>query len=270
MLTPLKYIGSKHNLSPLIIQSIPAHEVYIEVFGGSAAVLFQKLPSKIEVYNDVNNDIVTLFRVLRDSPEDLKEILELTLFSREEMKEAYKLIRGGKFKNDLQHAWAVFVAFNLSVAGVVTYKRGGFSYGTVRNNTYDYTNRIDILLDLAARLKNVYIENLDFQEIFKKYDSPTSFFYIDPPYVPRSRAIEDHYLSEFGLPEHEKLISCINELQGKCIISGYADSAYDELKGFNKIEVSVKSNSRVDSVSVDRTEVLWLSRGCPLQLNLNL
>jgi DNA adenine methylase len=270
VITPMKYIGSKYNLAPLIISSIPPHNVYVEVFGGSAAVLFHKPPSKIEIYNDIDKHIVTLFRVLRNNADELKELLDLTLFSREEFNLAFRLIRGGSFENDLQHAWAVFVAFNQAVSGVVTYKRGGWSYGTVRNNTFDFTNRIDNILSMRDRLRNVYIENLDYAQIFKKYDGPDTFFYLDPPYTPASRSIDDHYLSDMKQDEHAKLIADINKLQGKCIVSGYEDPIYETLENFQKVKITTKSHSRIDRVAVDRTEILWISRGCYLQLTLNL
>lgn len=262
--TPLKYPGSKIGLSKIIIDLMPTHKCYVEVFGGSGAVLFNKPRSEIEVYNDLSGDIVNFFKVLRDNPDALQERLENTPYARKTWEEARDMIRNQTYKNEVDWAWAVFVAHNQSMGGVITDKRGGWGFGRVRNPTPDFTGRLDQVAYFKERLRGVLIEALDFREVFDKYDAPETVFYLDPPYVPETRAVGTRvaYHEEMSELDHIDFVNRVLTLRGKVIISGYDHEVYKPFDNkLTKIIIPVKSSLRSDGRQVIRNEIIWCSAG---------
>ncbi len=259
-ITPIKYVGSKTGLSGNILSFIPPHHTYVEVFGGSGVILFSKPLSPIEVYNDYNGDLVTLFRVIRDRRAELFDLLQYTLYSREEWNTAVAMLRDRTYKDEMQRAWAVFTAYNQSVGGVVTDHRGGWGYGKTRCPAPDFTERLRNLDNMQFRLRNVLIENLDFREVIKKYDSPDTFFYLDPPYVKETRAEPSSYRAEMSELDHIDLVLLLKDLQGKMVLSGYDHPVYKPLDArYYKMVLPVKSSIRADGKRVGREEILWTS-----------
>ena len=100
----LRYFGGKFRLAPWIIRHFPAHQCYVEPFGGAAGVLLRKVPSQFEIYNDLDSAIVTFFRVVRERPDELMRALILTPFSRQEYADAYE-----PTTDDLEQARRLFV-----------------------------------------------------------------------------------------------------------------------------------------------------------------
>lgn len=259
-ITPIKYVGSKTGLSGHILALIPPHRCYVEVFGGSGVILFSKPISPVEVYNDFNGDLVNLFRVIRDRRPELQEALQYTLYSRDEWTKAVEIIRTGNYKDELHRAWATFTAYNQSMGGVVTNGRGGWGYGKTRSPCPDFTERVRLLENMQTRLRNVQIENLDFREVIRKYDSPETFFYLDPPYVKETRAEPSSYRHEMMELDHIDLVLLLKDLQGKMILSGYDHPVYKPLSDrYNKFIIPVSSSIRADGKRVDRQEILWAS-----------
>src|SRR6185437_8458697 len=185
-----------------------SHHVYIEPFGGSAAVLLNKEPSATEIYNDVYGDVCNFFRSLRDKPQELISAIELTPYSREEF--ASSIQRDGL--GDIERARRFFVAARQVMMGLATsatpgrwcvaqkQSRRGMALVVSR-----WLSATEGLVEVAERLKRVVIENDDAFRAIERYDSPDTFFYLDPPYPMDTRSGGKAYKFEFDNEQHKKL-----------------------------------------------------------------
>lgn len=275
-LTALTYIGSKSSLMPLINSIVPSRiNTFVDVFGGSGVITLNHKPYPCEVYNDINGNLVNLFRVIRDEKDfkKLSSMLDLTLYSREEWQEARRVMGDTSEKDRIKRAWAVFVAFNQSVNGVVltsdkmskTTKRGGWAKSSYKGKNASFWAKVDNILRVHERLKSVQVENSHFRDILDFYDRPETLFYLDPPYVSETRAEEKAYQFELYDFEHKELVDLITSCKGKVILSGYDSPLYDRLKSWNRIDIPVTSGARADGVHVKRVEVLWYNYDLPRQ-----
>lgn len=178
---PLCYPGNKAELAADIIEYMPAHETYVEPFCGTAGVLFQKERSRNEVLNDVNTDLTTFMRVLRDRPDDLVTWLEQTPYAEAEYNRVKTAWRQGKRPDDdVVHAGHLFLlrraSFGADLGGFRAEARGR------KNSARQFVNARDRLYDLSERLNGVIIRNTDWRDIIDSYAGPDTFFYLDPPY----------------------------------------------------------------------------------------
>lgn len=278
MRAPFSWFGGKMALAKYIVPLIPEHNCYVEVFGGSGAILFAKEPSPLEIYNDIDSGLVNFYRVLRD-PEKSKELqllLELSPYSREEYYHN-KAHLDDTDVSDVEQArrWFSVIkqAFNASMkAG---WKRSTKAGRTGSNaSTRPWINTIDMFPEFHARIRDVQIENSDFRAVFRNYDSPNTFFYLDPPYVLETRTAGKQYRFELVNQDHIDFIDHVLSLKGKCMISGYDHPLYLRLmgEGWYRQEFKVKAltdhsvyesrQARLEGTTytkADRTEVLWLN-----------
>jgi DNA adenine methylase len=222
---PFKYAQGSHYLVKELLPLVPPHDIYVEVFGGAANLLFAKSPSKIEVYNDINSELVNFFRVLRDDEkyQKLQEKLLLTPYAREEFHLARQPAEG---LDEVELARRFFVKMQMSFSG----QAGCFSYTKVpsSNPASIYFNRVAMLGQFHERIRNVITECLDFEEVIRRYDSPRTFFFCDPPYI--GHTIRSHHLSlEMPLGDHERLVNALLRVQGKVLLLAYRHPIYDKL-----------------------------------------
>lgn len=247
----IKYPGAKNRLANWICDYIPKHDVYLEPFAGSLAVLFNKPRSHIETVNDLDEDVVNFFRVLRNCPEELKRVIEFTPFSRSEYKASYEdttdsVERARRFA---VKCWMGFGCGNLY--------RNGFRSGQQTNspNPAKAWAELPETVKLAAeRLKGVQIENLPATELIKRYDTPDVFIYADPPYLRTTRK-EYLYRHEMLEEDHEILLKLLSEHPGKVLLSGYDNDLYnDVLRGWNKAQKDTTAEC-----GRKRTETLWMN-----------
>jgi DNA adenine methylase len=211
-----------------LLQFIPRHHTYVEVFGGSASILLAKPPSPVEVYNDVDGDLVNLFRVIRD-PEKFKEFhrqVSLIPYSREEFKYYRKL----EPKNDIERAVKTFVLFRQSMNGInscwgYTIKE---SWRGMAGPVSEYLSIIDELPLIHQRLFKVQIENDDFRKVIPRYDYEDAFFYNDPPYIPETRR-QGKYEYEMTLEDHKDLVELLLSIKGSAMLSCYYHPIYEPL-----------------------------------------
>lgn len=243
-----------------IIPHFPPHYAYVEPFGGAANVLLNKPPSPVEVYNDIDSGIVTIFRVLRDRPEELLRALKLTPYSREEYLKSLEPLDG---LDDLEKARRLFVRYRQTFSGkgqVAT--PGRWRYTVTSSAAQTWARVIDeLLLPVAERFRNVIIENLPWQDIIERYDSPETLFYCDPPYMPTERVENKAYANEMSVEEHRQLAEVLNSVQGHVVLSGYPSPEYDKwYAGWERVEFQVKATARVvhDMERPLRREVLWI------------
>lgn len=202
----IAWIGGKKSLCDTLIPMFPAkYERYIEVFGGGGWLLFKKQPESFEVYNDFNGDLVNLFRVVRECPDDLIAAFDYDLHSRAELFEAKEKLKSRTYKDDLERAY-LFYKINMS----------SFSHNMDTFATKPRSLKLGIFKDAAKRLSSVAIENRDFEELIKIYDRPESFFYCDPPYY----GTEDMYQNiNFTRETHERLRDCLTRIEGRFLLS---------------------------------------------------
>ena len=192
-----RYMGGKYYLADNLIPLFPEHACYVEVFGGAANVLLQKPPSKVEVYNDIDRNVYNLFKVLREYPKEFQREVLLTPYHRDVYYEYRELLETEK--NTFKRAVYFYTVANASFGGIFG-KSWGFS---IKKNHAKYLFKKNLRLEtIIHRLQEVQIENRDFEIIFKNYDSPDTFFYLDPPYVPETRG-EGKYVYEMTLECHE-------------------------------------------------------------------
>jgi DNA adenine methylase len=262
----ITYYGGKGYSWRQIVPRFSPHHTYVEPFGGAANVLLNKPPSAVEVYNDIDSNVVTIFRVLRDSPDEIRRALELTPYSREEYVRCLGPLDG---LDDVEKARRLIVRYRQTFGGQgqkatpgqwccsVTKSRRGMA-GAVSG----WLSTIDAVLPaVVERFRRVLIENLPWQEIIRRYDTPETLFYCDPPYLLSTRNGCVGYKYEMTLEEHRELAEVLNSVKGHVVLSGYASPEYDEwYAGWERVEFEVAVTVRLDKGrSHDRhTEVLWI------------
>jgi DNA adenine methylase len=260
----LRYFGGKYRIAPWIVSQLPPHDLYIEPFGGSAAVLLAKPPSRVEVYNDLDAELVSFFRVLRERPEDLQRAVRLTPFSRLEFARAHE-----ETADPLEAARRYFVLSWQGFGGAMRGKRSGwrtptkqvdrFSGGcSVASATWASLDHLELV---ARRLLRVSIECVPAVELLCRYDLPGAVFYVDPPYLLTTRARPERgYRHEMGKPEdHVELLEALCALQHAAVVlSAYPAPLYeDRLVRWEKRSVRTTTNQTRKPQSAQ--EVLWLN-----------
>lgn len=261
----LRYHGAKWRLAPWIISCIPAaHDSYIEPFGGSAAVLLRKSRSKIEVYNDLDGDVVAFFRLLREHPDDLIRAIHWTPFAHAEQKLAYE-----PTDDPLERARRLYVRSYMTISGPtaqwnsgwrrqkkMSRGRSGFSRMKPAATSFMETEH---LYQVAERLRGVFIEQSDALELIRRYDNPQAVYYVDPPYVTstRKRWVVSAYQHEMTDDHHRALAAVLRDCRGMVILSGYDSSLYGELFGdWTRLERQARTNGNAVGTA---TESLWLN-----------
>lgn len=263
----LRYHGGKWRIAPWITGHFPAHRVYVEPYGGAASVLLRKAPSFSEIYNDLDDDVVNLFRVLR-SPRavELARRLELTPFARREFEDAYQ-VSSDPVERARQLVVRSFMGFGSDAPNVEL--RTGFRAQSPQSNRSperDWQNYPEALAKVVARLKEVVVESRPAIEVMQKNDAPTTLHYVDPPYLPDTRSkksgrgrLKYHaYLHELTEADHLELLATLRGLAGMVVLSGYPSALYDDaLPGWRRVETAALADG-----ARERTEVLWLNPAC--------
>lgn len=210
----LRYMGSDYHILKYLLKMVPPHRCYVEVFGGSAVLLLNKSPSKVEVYNDVDNDLVNLFVVIRDRFDVFIRKLRWIPYARTQYYEFLK--KYDEIEDPVDKAVATYFILKASFAG----KFGkGFGTSKVTNHAKAFYSSIEELELLRERLTNVIIENLDFREVIKRYDSKETFFYLDPPhlYISTERSL-DYLKTGFTVKDYMDLLKLLESIEGKFLL----------------------------------------------------
>lgn len=251
----LRWHGGKWLLAPWIISQFPAHKVYIEPFGGAASVLIRKPRSYAEIYNDLDDEVVNLFRVLRsDRASDLIDALKLTPFAASEFAAAYEAS-----DCDFERARRVVVRSFQGFGSNGVHQKTGFRSNSNRSRTTparDWVNYPDALAAIVDRLRGVCILSRDAKEVMAAHDAPTTLHYVDPPYVMATRADQkDDYAHELTDADHKELLAFLCTLKGRVVLSGYPHPSYDDaLPGWRRVQRTALADG-----AKKRTEVLWMN-----------
>jgi DNA adenine methylase len=263
MKTPLSYYGGKQQLASIILGLIPPHRLYCEPFLGGGAIFFAKKPSKVEVINDTNGEIINFYEVIRQDFPALREEITLSLHSRRQHHHAQVIYQNPELFDRVKRAWAVWMLANGSYGCKIT---GGFAYGRVGSN---HSRALDgkrdrfFVDDYAGRLKRVQVECCDALRIIGSRDIEDAFFYLDPPYVGADQGHYDGYTQE----DFDMLLGILKGLKGKFLLSSYRN---DSLTGFarkNKwhtLELKM-SSSMTHGCTSQRTKVEVLTANYPIK-----
>lgn len=260
----LRYFGGKWRLGEWIIGQFPPHECYVEPFGGAASVLLQKRPARVEVYNDLDREVVAFFKVLREQPAELVRSLVLTPYAREELEAAFA--PAPPDMSEVERARRLFVRSWQGRGGGRTTWRSGWRYqrsaSLQTSIVEDWADNLR-LLGHAERFRHVQIESDPALEVIARYDSPETLFYCDPPYLPETRSgrwASNGYAHEMTAEDHAELLERLRGARGMVVLSGYPSALYDELlPGWRRLERAAQAEGSNRSSRPLRTEVLWIS-----------
>lgn len=258
----IRYHGGKFRLAPWIISHFPEHRCFVEPFGGAASVLLRKVPSEAEVYNDLDGDVVNLFRVLRDpvASRSLIDACALTPYSRTEFQCSYE-----PTDDRIEQARRLIVRATMGFGSAGATKGStGFRLDTKRNSSTAqrvWARQPDNLAAVASRFAGVLVENRPAIQCMQDHDTPTTLHFVDPPYVHDTRTGSTKtsaYRFEMTNAEHLELLEALKDLQGMVILCGYESDLYnDALVGWQRVTRTTAANGH--SGSVQRTECLWIN-----------
>lgn len=220
------YLGGKYRLASKLIRMFPHHTTYVEVFGGAASCLLQKPSAKVEVYNDINSDIVNLFRVLRSDFEEFYRLVKFTAYSREEF---YAYCKHLKTESDPLQRAVLWYSVQCQLFAGIPNSNYWDGCRKARNGARSFKNKVDNLPYIVDRLRATIIENAPFEKVMEAYDMPDTFFYLDPPYLPETRR-GGEYQNEMTYEDHERLISHLQKIEGNVMLSAYQNELYETLE----------------------------------------
>lgn len=252
----LKYPGGKWRIADWIISYFPEHKVYCEPFFGSGAVFFNKRPCYIETINDMNGDIVNLFRVCRDYPEELAKAINLTPFARDEF-----ISCNTPSDNPIEQARRTLVRYHQSFGTSNSSKnswRNVQTYGGPRCATM-WNCLPDIIMNCCERLKDAQIENMDALTLIERYNNENTLIYLDPPYLQNLRK-KNMYKCEMSDEQHIEMLRLIKKSKSKIILSGYDNELYNS-ELFNWVTAEKET---IAQMGLHRIEKLWMN----FELNL--
>ncbi|MCY4291102.1 MAG: DNA adenine methylase [Roseovarius sp.] len=256
------WYGGKYSHLDFLLPHIPNDAMHFcDVFGGSAAVLLNMEPYKVETYNDIDSELVNFFETLRNQGSKLIKAIGLTPFSREELVNACTPQSG---LSKLKRARRFYVRARQTRTGLaqtssegrwahcVLTSRAGMSGAVSR-----WLGSVEGLSEIAQRLQRVQIENAPAIEVIQRYDTIDTVFYVDPPYVHSSRGDSSAYGYEMSDSDHEQLSAVLNLAEGRVVLSGYRSDLYDSLyKNWRREDAEERI---CHSVRQPRQESVWMN-----------
>ncbi|GGF38408.1 hypothetical protein GCM10011321_31660 [Youhaiella tibetensis] len=269
----LRWHGGKWLLAPWVIEHFPRHRVYVEPFGGAASVLLRKERSFGEVYNDLDDQVVALFRILRDPAKAslLADAIRLTPFARREFEAAYE-----PADDEMEVARRLivraFMGFGSNAHSASSRSRTGFRANSWASGTVgprEWATYPDHLRDVVDRFRGVVVEHREALDCMRQHDGPETLHYVDPPYVASTRSPANKYdlkhrmyRHELTDADHQVLLAALCGLSGMVVLSGYPSPIYENaLTDWRRVErMALADGAR------PRTEVLWLNPACAARL----
>lgn len=250
----IKYPGSKWRIAKWIIQRFPEHHSYLEPFFGSGAVFFTKSRSNIETINDLDDNVVNLFRCIREDPEKLSRMAYLTPYARVTYEEAY----ASEAEDPYQKALDFMILLNMGHGFRTNRKKVGWKEDIQgREKGYasiDWWKLPCKIIEVAERLKGVQIEHMNAVELIRKFNFENVLIYCDPPYVMSTRR-QKQYAYEMEDQEHEDLLEALKAHKGPVVLSGYESDLYKEALSGWKTEQIISR----DQLGQEKIEILWMN-----------
>lgn len=268
----VRWHGGKFRLAPRVLAFFPRHRIYVEPFGGAGSVLLQKERAYAEVYNDLDDWVVNLFRVLRDpvTAAQLIDALKLTPFARAEFVAACEPTND-PIEMARRLVVRAFMGFgsnahsNSPTSAKTGFRSTGFRANSSRSGTtpaHDWANYPDALPAIVARLRGVVIEHRDAFQVMAQHDGEDTLHYLDPPYLPETRSPANKYDLKHRMYRHEltrgdhvRLLDFVRTQQGMVVLSGYPSDLYDHaLSDWRREEIKAFADG-----ARPRIEVLWIN-----------
>ena len=250
------YPGGKWPIRHIIIAAFPPHTTYVDLFGGSAAIIIAKEPSAGEVFNDKNEELVNFFRVVKHRRAELTELARYWIHSRLLFDE----IKNSPLpQNEVERAFIFWVKHSDSFAGM------GENFGTARKGVKSVTHARKYLDDVSERFAHVHIERFDFRKVIKLYDAAETFFYLDPPY-PDTAGGKGNYdlLSEKDWIE---MRDTLKSIKGKFLLSSNDHKMVRDLfKEFNTKVINVRVTLPREKKTSFRRELMISNYELPKQM----
>lgn len=261
----LRYHGGKFRLAPWILTFFPQHTVYVEPFGGAASVLLQKPRVGAECYNDLDGEVVNLFRILRDpaSALELQRRVALTPFAREEFEWAYEPAID---EMDRAHKLVTKAFLGFGSDSATRPHRTGFRSRMTDGRVLpavEYSTWSDAIPSFTRRLQGVLLENCDALEVIQRFDTSGTLIYVDPPYCHSTRAARRGYRHEMTDTDHRALAAALHAVRGMVVLSGYPSPLYDDELYPDWIRYERRHMAEHGKAS---TEVVWLNPACATAL----
>lgn len=248
--SPLAWLGGKSKLADTIIQRFPAHEAYCEVFAGAAWVLFKKPESKVEIINDINRDLVNLYRCVKHHLAELCAQFRWMLVARDEFDRF--LATPADTLTDIQRAARFYYLAKTSFGARIA--KPTFGIAATGPSRLNLLRIEEDLSEAHLRLTRVYIENRPYEQIIDRFDKPGTLFYIDPPYW---GCEQDYGVGVFSRDDFERLATQLGGLKGKFLLSlNDVPGVREVFDGFNiesvktRYSIAAKSNKVVGEVLI--------------------
>jgi DNA adenine methylase len=267
---PFAYFGSKGTLADRIVATFPAHQHYVEPYAGGLAVLLAKPRAAHETVNDLDQWLMTFWRVLRDRRDDLTAACALTPHSRAEHQAAYKITED---LDEVETARRVWVMLSQGRGG--TMRRTGWRFYRDPNGTNsampDYLAAyVDRIPACAARLQGVSLECRPALEVIDDYGrEPQVLLYVDPPYLGSTRSSRQYRVEMSAEHEHKEMLARLRECKASVVLSGYRSQMYDDaLLDWHRVDLSAFTGQGGNNGR--RVECLWSNReiGSPAMFDL--
>ena len=249
-----------------ILPHFPGHRAYVEPYGGGGSILLRKERSYAEVYNDLDGEVVNLFRVVRDRGAELVALLEMTPFDRDEYKGSFE-----RSEDPVEQVRRTVIRSHMGFgSNALSHAvKSGFRANSNRSGTTparDWANLPENVRLVVERLRGVVIENKDALDVMRQHDAPETLHYCDPPYVHETRSTKMHghhgYNHEMDDDQHRAFGAAVRELRGMVVVSGYGCDLYDKeiFPDWDRIAFAALSDK-----ARDRVEVLWLNKSAAAQ-----
>ncbi len=242
--TPISYYGGKQKLASTVLSFIPKHTLYCEPFCGGGAILFAKEPSKVEVINDTNAELINFYRVCKNRFHDLQALVRSTLHSRLLHDDAFHVYNKPHLHDEVRRAWAVWVLSTQSFSAMLD---GSWGYDKTDNTTTKkISNKREGFTEvIAQRLQDVQVECADALYIIDRCDAPDTLVYADPPYFNSCMGHYDGYSEQ----DFEELLKRLAGMKGKFLLSSYHSDLlkkYVKLYGWHQwsVEQNVSVNAK--------------------------
>jgi DNA adenine methylase len=244
----VRYHGGKWRIAPWITSFFPQHKTYVEPYGGGGSIL---------LYNDLDGEIVNLFKVVRDDGEELIRRIRFTPYARNEFSRAFR----HDTDDPIERARKTLIKSFMGIAstGVLGTDKQNTGFRAKTGNraqtaAMDWKHLPESLDRIISRLQGVVLENRPALEIIEKYDDTDTLFYVDPPYLAATRDRGKDYRFELSESDHVQLAERLQQVQGMVVLSGYQNDLYKEL--YHKWQTSIRHT--VAHGAIPRTEVLWM------------
>lgn len=261
MKSPIKYYGSKGSFQNEILSRFPessTYDSYMEVYGGGASILFGITDIKpIEIYNDIEENVYSLMKVLQDpiAFKQFKVLCDLTYHSRQ-LNIEYKSRLREEDLSVIDRAFMFYYNTRTSFNGL-----GGYSYALnvrrkMSKGISDYLSSVDKLEDYHQRLSRVIIENMDGVKLLKKHNKSNFFTYLDPPYALETRS-NARYKEDFTNEQQTELVDFLLDTKMKVLLSGYRCEEYKRLENAGWNSVDFKVNVTKQGKAKSKIETLW-------------